>query len=153
MKKFIAWSVLIVCACAMSAFAQNRVSPETNPALEQKVYALLITSDNAPAIMPQSKTHFVITRAVQTKTSAKELKEKFGEPKQTEKNVKYDTMQEGMIQSSHQGDLWFYGRVGVLIENGKAVAVVRRALIQGDNKESLSRAMLEAMSIGKPTLQ
>ena len=100
--------------------------------------------------MPSSKTYFVITRAVQIKTSAKELKEKFGEPKLTEQNIEFSICKENMTQSSHQGDLWFYGRLGVLIENEQAVVIARRAFIQGDGKESLSRAMLEAMSIGKP---
>ena len=126
-------------------------SVKAAPALERKVYSHLITNESVPATIPESREFFIITVAVQTSATAEELKAKFGDPHKIEANVKYDTVQRAgvlLVPETHQGDLWFYGRVGVLVQNDKAVAVVRCAPKQGADTESLRRSMVEAMTIG-----
>lgn len=137
-------SLAIVLACVTTAFAQN-----IDQELERQVYSFLITDEHVPGTMPNSTNYFIVTCAVQTDVTARQLKAKFGEPAVIEPNVKYDTLRKGnMAPEFHQGDLWFYGRVGVLIENNKAVIVVRRARREGTGTESLRRSMIEAMNIG-----
>ncbi len=119
--------------------------------LECDVFSFLVQDEHAPGLMPDDKEYFIITVAAQVTATADDLKAKFGSPAKIEPGVKYDSMARGQaVPESHQGDLWLYGRVGVLIENGKATVVVRRARVEGTGEDARKRSMLEAMNIGLP---
>jgi len=144
--------VLMVTLFVKSAFAQASQPQTSNLEIERKVFSFFIMTENVAANWgggpEDAKKYFVVTLAVQKNgVTSEQLKKKFGNPTLIEPNVKYSTPG-SMAPEFHNGDLWFYGRVGILIEDDNAVAVIRRVPVKGQGTESMRRAMEECVHIG-----
>jgi hypothetical protein len=113
--------------------------------IERQVCALLMNTRRAPGALVNKKGFFQMATMVQNPTKPSVLRSTYGipqiiEPEQTLLSV------DGSGKE-HHGELWFYGRVGVLVDNDRTPMLLIRIPLHADGEEALRKAMATAIDL------
>ena len=133
---------------ALPVFAEGQT---TNLVLERAVYSFLIPRYDwrAMGTVDANTNTFTVVVATQNHAPAAEIEARFGKPASILTNQAGLAWPRGEKEArTYRGDVWYYGRVGVLIEGTSAVAVVRQSRITGVREPELWQWRSEALSIG-----